>query len=192
METHKESMVTLQYGTVDEVHDKDYLVKVKIPVLDDLVTDWLPVLARSSYGNKTYDLLDEGTQVAVLLDPTGTDGVVLGALYSEPDPPPVETRDKWHKTFKDGTTLEYDRDAHKLTVDTKGEIDIDATGKISIQAQGDITIESVTGQLKIKSLLPLTVESEMQTTVKAPITTIDAPLTIMTGNLKLMGAILPP
>jgi len=189
-ETLRESAATLQFGIVEEVDDAKALVKVRLPALDDMVTHWLHVLADDSLDDKDYALPDPGTQVAILLDPRGEDGVMLGALYSEADRPPVSTRDKWHRKFSDGTTIEYDRAAPKLAVDAQGDIEIDATGNVTLKAQGDITIESVTGQLKIKSLLPLTVESQSKTIIKAAANIdLDAPLINSIGFLKIIGGI---
>lgn len=189
-QTLMESMATLQYGLIEEIDDANYLVKVKIEVLDDLVTDWLPVMTSVSQDDQDYHLPDEGTQVALLLDPTGTDGIVLGAVYSEVDAPPVGTRDKWHRKFKDGTTIEYDRAAHKLTVDAKGEIQIDATGPIKVKGNQAVTVEGQTMTLKA---LTVTIEAQTIAKIEAPVAELDTMLT-KTGPMLVEGLLqfVPP
>lgn len=169
-ETFKEAGVTLEFGIVTQVDEAKHRVKVRIPDLDDMETHWLPVQVGASFGNQDYGLPDEETQVALLLDSRGENGLVLGAVYSEADPPPVQSKDKWHKRFKDGTSLEYDRASHVLTVDVKGEVRIKATGEIKIEAQ------------------TASVQALVKAQVSAPLIDLDAPLT-KTKNLLVQGLI---
>jgi phage baseplate assembly protein gpV len=57
-------------------------------------------------------------------------GAVLGAIYSNADLPPVNNPDKFHLTFKDGTSVDYDRGAHvlELKFQDQGEIKYDGGG----------------------------------------------------------------
>ncbi|MZP49315.1 phage baseplate assembly protein V, partial [Escherichia coli] len=83
--------------------------------------------------NKDYWLPDIGEQVEVLLDDNGEDGVVLGAVYSSVDTPPVTDKDKRYVRFSDEAAIEYDRKQHQLTVN--GGIE-----KIVIEVKTSITI----------------------------------------------------
>jgi phage baseplate assembly protein V len=155
-ETFAEAAPTLKFGTVSAVDEAAMRVRVRLPELDNLRTQWLPVLTRKSKNDKDYWLPDEGEHVAVLLDAQGEDGVVLGAIFSGADPVPVASRDKWHRRFADGTTLEYDRAAHHLHVDCAGTITAIAKGSASVKAP-DITLDTpqttCTGNLTIQGLL---------------------------------------
>jgi phage baseplate assembly protein gpV len=51
-------------------------------------------------------------------------GVVLGAIYSDVDRAPVNSADKFHLGFKDGTAVEYDRAAHLLALNFQDETTI--------------------------------------------------------------------
>jgi phage baseplate assembly protein V len=113
----------------------------------------------------------------VLLDAQGEDGVVLGCVNSEVDPPPVASADKWHRAFKDGTVIEYDRTAHKLTVDAQGDMTIKASGPIKIEAQ-NVEVQALTA----------TVNAQVKTAVNAPLIELNAPLT-KTGPLLVAGLI---
>ena len=107
-----------------------------------LVTDWLPVLVSRACGDCQYDLPDVGDAVLCLFLPHGREaGFVLGSLYSG-STPPVTDGDKWHRAFRDGTTLEYDRKAHKLTADVKGDVDVTATGSVTGRIKGAVSISS--------------------------------------------------
>lgn len=111
-------------------------------VTDPLVTDWLPVLVSRACGDCQYDLPDVGDAVLCLFLPHGREaGFVLGSFYSG-GVPPVADGDKWHRTFRDGTTLEYDRKAHKLTADVKGDVDVTATGSVTGRIKGAVSISS--------------------------------------------------
>src|SRR5262249_30052845 len=75
---------------------------------------WLPVLVTKSQEDKAYWMPDVGEQVICLMDERDEAGVVLGAIYSSVDQPPVTDENKYHITFKDGTSFEYDRSQHVL------------------------------------------------------------------------------
>lgn len=103
-------------GVVEEVDGKTARARVKFPQQGGLVSGWLDVLCRSSLGDQDVALPRPGCQVAVLLDDDGVDGCVLGAVYSETDPPPSESATAWAIGWADGGRLEYDGTAHKLIV----------------------------------------------------------------------------
>ena len=126
-ETFNEAAPTLKFGTVSAVDEQTMRVRVRLPDLDNLRTDWLPVLTRKSLRDKDYWLPDVGEHVAVLLDANGDDGVVLGAIFSDADTVPVVSRDKWHRRFDDGAQVEYDRAAHHYSVD------VPASGTITLR-----------------------------------------------------------
>jgi len=151
-------------GIVVAVDEKSGKVRVQFPDRDDLVSDWLPVMQEFCVGNQQYRLPDEQTQVAVLMDENYEAGVVLGAIYSDCDPPPVTNRDLYYRRFKDGTVIQYDRAGHKLTADVKGEIDARA------DVQAFITSPLVKAVATIKVVH-------------------DTPLTECTGNLSVAGGI---
>lgn len=155
-DTFNESAPTLKFGTVSAVDEKSCRVRVRLPDLDNLRTAWLPVGVRKTKADKDYWLPDIGEHVAVLLDGRGEDGVVLCAIYSDADSVPVVSRDKWHRKFADGTTLDYDRKAHQLTVNCVGGITVVAAGSVLVQAPSvtlDTPITTCTGDALIKGKL---------------------------------------
>lgn len=82
-------------------------------------TDEIPVLVTNSGGDESANPIDIGAFVAVLLDDENpVNAVCLGAVRTAPR----KSLNKKYHEFKDGTNLEYDREAHILTADVKGEI----------------------------------------------------------------------
>ncbi|WP_304680385.1 phage baseplate assembly protein V [uncultured Desulfovibrio sp.] len=134
----------IRVGTVTGRQPETLRVQVRCAdtVTDALVTDWLPVLVSRASGDCQYDLPDVGDAVLCLFLPHGREaGFVLGCLYSG-NTPPVTDGDKWHRVFRDGTTLEYDRKAHKLTANVKGDVDVTATGSVTGRITGALTAEA--------------------------------------------------
>jgi phage baseplate assembly protein V len=134
IETLRESLATLRFGFVTAVDAATHRVRVRLPDLDDLETWWLPVLVARTHRDRFEHLPDVGEHVALLLDPRGEEGVVLGALYSARDPSPGGSPDITRATFADGTTVEYDRAAHRLLVSVRGPVTIIADGAVQVQA----------------------------------------------------------
>ena len=109
-------------------------MRVKVTLRDTvnapLVTDWLPVLCPRACADLQYDLPDVGDQVLCLFLSYGLEqGFVVGAMYGKQSPH-VQSGDKWHRTFSEGTWLEYDRAAHKLSANVKGDVELFATGSV--------------------------------------------------------------
>ena len=108
----------------DAAHAK---VRVVFPDYDELVSWWLPVIFAKTQNDKAYWIPDIGEQVVCLMDLRDEAGAVLGAIYSNADMPPVNSADKFHLAFKDGTSVDYDRAAHVLDLKFQdhGEIKYD-------------------------------------------------------------------
>ena len=131
-------------GVVTEVSAAKCAARVQFPDNDGMVSFWLPVLQHKSLKDKHYFVPDVNEHVACLLDDNGEAGVILGAIYSDADTPPVDSADKHHVTFEDGTVLEYDRKEHRLLADVKGDIEAHATGTLTAIIAGDSTITTPT------------------------------------------------
>lgn len=121
MQTHNFG-ATYQEGIVSAIDPKNHKVRCKIPALEDLETAWLSFLTPNAGGNQFYCLPDAGELVAILLDARGEGGCVLGTIYNEQDPTPVQNGEIWLKKFKNGTTIQHDRKSGDLTIHTKGKV----------------------------------------------------------------------
>ena len=132
---------TLQFGVVSAVDEAGHNLRVKIPALEGMETDWLPMTTPAAGGNQFYSLPDEGEQVVCLLDARGENGCVIGAIYSMADKPPASSKDKWVRRFKNGTVIEHDRKSGDVLVKTDGvvTIDADAVVKKTLTVEGLFT-----------------------------------------------------
>ncbi len=142
----------IRVGYVNARQPEKMRVKVTVPdtVGKQLVTDYLPVLCPRASGDMQYDLPDVGDQVLCLFLPYGLEqGFVVGAMYGRQEPP-VQSGEKWHRTFRDGTRLEYDREQHKLVANVQGDVEITATGNIRAELEGELSA-SAQGPASVKS-----------------------------------------
>jgi phage baseplate assembly protein V len=123
-------------------------VRVAFPDRDQLLSYWLPIFFSKTQNDKSYWIPDIGEQVICLMDGHDEAGTVLGAIYSSADTPPVQSADKYHMSFKDGASVEYDRAAHALAVSLPhgATINLSANGaSIAIDASGNITVHAAGG-----------------------------------------------
>jgi phage baseplate assembly protein V len=156
--------IQLKYGIVSEV--KKGFVRVKFEEDDGIVSDWLPALVKKSKTDKESNPLEINEHVVCIMDRYCEEGICLGAIYNEVDTPdPGEAAGKFRKLFSDGTLIEYDKNAHKLTVDVKGTLEAKATGDVSIDTNSNLK-----GTAGINA-------------------TIEAPAINLTGNVVVSGSL---
>lgn len=132
-------------GTVVARDPDKHKVRVQFPDHDNMVSDWLPVGVQKSLGDFDYWLPDLQTQVACLMDENYEFGVVVCAIYSDADLPPISNPDLFYKQFKDGTNIQYDRAAHKLSANVQGDVELTTTGTVTSDSQGLTTIKAAAG-----------------------------------------------
>lgn len=126
MNPNHDFTATLQFGTVAEVDDKKHAVRVDLPALENLQTDWLPVVTMGAGGNQFYCLPDVGALVVCVLDARGESGVCLGAIYNDADPVPATSRDIHVLQYSNGTRIQHNRKTGDVLVKTNGVVTIDA------------------------------------------------------------------
>lgn len=135
---------------------KPGFAQVQFPDLDGLVSAWLPLVVKKTLKDKECFTLDGGEQVACLLDDNFENGVVLGAVYSDADMPPVESSNKLHFQFFDGGSFEYDRSNGTLTIVTTGPVNVTAGGPVTVKAPS-VTVDApdttFTGNVLVKGKL---------------------------------------
>lgn len=149
------------WGEVCETDPATAKVRVTLPDRDDVVSWWLPVLHHKTLQDKAYFMPDVGEQVVVCFPPVSgmETGFVIGATYNAQDAPPVNSQDKWHLLFKDGSWLEYDRASHNLSGHIKGKVDdftvdedvnVKVGGNVSAEVGGNADV-TVSGELTAKA-----------------------------------------
>ena len=126
---------TLQFGTVAAVDASRHALRVTLPALESLQTDWLPMLTLAAGGNQFYSLPDVGELVVCLLDAQGESGAVLGAIYNDADPAPASHADLHVLQYSNGTRIEHDR--------RTGDVLVKTSGKVLVQASA-VTIDAPT------------------------------------------------
>lgn len=130
-------------GLVKQRDPQSARVRVTFPDHDQLLSYWLPIVVSKTQDDKGYWMPDVGEQVVCVMDEHDEAGAVLGAIYSVADTPPVQSADKYHMSFKDGASFEYDRSGHTLAVNlpSGSTMNISLNGaSIAIDASGDVAI----------------------------------------------------
>ncbi|PHV00158.1 phage baseplate assembly protein V [Iodobacter sp. BJB302] len=154
-ETFAESGVTLKFGIV--LASKPGFARISLPDTDNLRTMWLPIAYPKTQDDECYWTYDTGEHVALLLDAQGEDGVIIGAIFSDADTPPVTDSNKFGIRFNDGAMLEYDRQTHTLSVTGVSKVIVEASTTIVLKAGSKVTIDSpeaqFTGRLQVDGLL---------------------------------------
>lgn len=135
----------IRIGEVSSVNPAAGTCRVAFDDDSGIVSYDLPVIQRNTYKNHYFNMPDVGEDVLCVFLASGTEeGFVLGSFYAEEIAPPESSIDKSTIVFSDGTKLSYDRAAHKLTADVKGDIEATVTGKVNATAQGQVTVKSST------------------------------------------------
>lgn len=139
---------TLQFGTVAAVDASKHALRVTLPALENLQTDWLPMLTLAAGGNQFYSLPDVGELVVCLLDAQGESGAVLGAIYNDADPTPASNAELHVLQYRNGTRIEHDR--------STGDVRVTTSGKVLVQAS-EVTLDApqttTTGNLLVQGSL---------------------------------------
>jgi phage baseplate assembly protein V len=138
----------LRWATVTGVDEGAGTARVQIADGENMVSMPLRVMQRRTLKDQHQELPDVGEHVACLFAGQGFEqGVVLGAVYSEKDPCPGHEPQVAYHRFEDGTELQYDRKAHKLTGTIKGDVDVTIEGELTVKVNGAIVLESATSIL---------------------------------------------
>ncbi|WP_296663515.1 phage baseplate assembly protein V [Paraburkholderia sp.] len=153
-ETFDEFGATIKYGTVSA--SRPGFARVRLTDLGNLRTMWLPIAYPKTQDDQCCWTYDNGEHVALLLDRRGEDGVILGAIYSDVDRPPVTDPNKFVIRFKDGALLEYDRATHVLRISGMQRVEMEAGVEVVVRAPKalfDVADTRFTGSVTIDGQL---------------------------------------
>jgi len=130
----------VRLGTVEEADYQKARVRIRC---GDMLTGWLPWLTGRAGKDRDWWAPDLGEQVMVL-SPSGepAQGVVFLGIYQDSAPQPETDVNKRKVVFEDGTTVTYDRAAHKLDVLIKGDVAVKVTGKVDMKVEGEATVKA--------------------------------------------------
>lgn len=149
---------SLRFARVTEVNE-DGSARVELLDGPGLVSMPLRLLQRRTQKDKDQLFPEVGEHVACLFSGQGLEqGVILGAMYSSKNESAGQKTHMAYYEFEDGTVLSYDKEAHKLFADVKGELEafVEKTAHVEVkqnttliceadvlvEAKGDITLDS--------------------------------------------------
>lgn len=162
---------------IGTVHSVDYQQNTARVEFGAVVTDYLPWLTTRAAGNRTYDSLEVGEQVFVITPPGQALGVIVGVLNQSKFPAPDHSPEIQKTVYKDGSVISYDRAAHVLTADIKGDVKVFATGNIQAEAKKNISAKADNA---------VAVDAGTTATITAPKITLNGQTTI-NGSLSQGG-----
>ena len=126
----------IQAGTVAAVHADQTRVRVRWL---GKTSGWLPVLQQANAFKRRFIALRPGEQVLVL-----GEMYVLRGLYHQQLPVPDGSGSQVDiSEYEDGTRIEYDSRAKKLTIKAIGEVELTAERVTVNGAVGDVTVNGV-------------------------------------------------
>lgn len=139
-----------RYGTVAEA---DYTGEtagfpaVRVQLQDGaILSDWVPWFTPRAGNDRVWDPPEVG-EVVMLLAPSGelANAVAIPGIFSDGNAN-GDRAGLQRRTFDDGTVIEYDRQAHKLTIDaTESDGQVVVKGQaVSVEAAGAVTIKGAT------------------------------------------------
>lgn len=133
----------IRVGVVSAVYPDRATARVRFDDLIDnqgkaMVSHELQIVSPNTKENKYYRLPDIDEQALCLFLANGFEtGFIIGSVYSQGSKghkPPVNSADKAHVRFKDGTWIEYDREAKLLKVNCVGKVELVADEEIILDS----------------------------------------------------------
>lgn len=162
----------LRVGIVKEVLPDKGKAIVTFPQYDDQDSYELSVLQANTLKNKHFHMPDVDEQVYVLMDEDAEDGCILGAIYSEADPPSQTEADVYAMEFEDKTAIKYDRKANLMTLKMADETELSYDGenhalKIKVTSGGSVDIEAE-GPVSVSSDEAMTFKAAQSIALESP------------------------
>lgn len=178
----------IKIGTVSSVNPAKTTARVVFPDDDGLVSYDLQVLQVNSFRNTDFAMPDVGTDVVCAFLSSGSEeGFILGAVYTDGNPPPESSMDKRTVVFKDGTRISYDRATHTLSAEIGGTSIVADRQNVSVVAPTAISGEAGTsvsikgGQtVSVEGGQTVSVTGGAQISLSAPVLTLTMGGTTMT------------
>ena len=122
-----ESYKPIRIGEVVTVYPQRATARVRFLDMDEETSYELQILHFHTYRDKTFWMPRIGEKVVCLMLNL-TDGFIVGAFYHKDCSAPTDNGDKVVITFEDGTIIQYDKSAHKVTINCIGDVDITVNG----------------------------------------------------------------
>lgn len=121
---------------------------------DDAISPWLDVMQGTTSGAQVFRRPKPGSLVVCALDRNWESGTVLGATYSDTNPPPRDSDDVLAIVCDDGSRIDVDT--------SSGAVDIALSTGFKLAWSGtDLTI---TGKVRIVDDLEVTGQTDLKAT----------------------------
>lgn len=176
--------------TCGKVAEVDYqTARVKV-TMGEWTTTWLPWVTSRASNNIDWNAPEIDEQV-IILSPSGdiAQGVVIGSVYQGEQTEFIsdiaaQSRSNVHRIkYQDGTTIEYDRENHRLKADVQGDVEIAITKNLTatVQQNADVTItQNLTATVQENATL--TVQGDLTADVSKDCTINAKNLTLATSG----------
>ncbi len=114
-DAHRRIANAIRLGKIEQVNEATGQVRVRA---GEFLTGWINFATGRAGGDRTWWMPETGEQV-VIASPSGdmAQAVVIGTLYQDAHPAPANSKDKHRTEYADGTIVEYDRAAHRMTTE---------------------------------------------------------------------------
>lgn len=161
----------IRVGRVKEV---DYEAAEARVEFGPLLSDWIPWLTRRAGDDRDWAPPEAGEAVVVVASGGYLEtAVIIGSIYQSAFPANGDRANLRRVTFADGTVCEYDRSAHRFT------LNVPAGGaEVVVNSGGQVTVAAATG-------LNLTSETEIH--LAAPNIAIQGQVTQVGGDITSDG-----
>lgn len=126
----------LVYGEIVSING--HKARVKLKDFDGFETDWVQIPQLCTYKDKSSNVYEIGTEVALLINSDFDDGCIIGAIYNDEDVCITDDKNIKMLKFSDGSLIQYDKESHKFTLDIKSQIDIKAA---KVVIDGDLEVK---------------------------------------------------
>jgi phage baseplate assembly protein V len=168
-ETARLLMNSVAFGIVMSLDLSDATQPRAVVNVNSLQSAPMPWLARRAGPDAEWWAPEVGEQVAVICAYGDTvQGIILGSTYQANFPAPSTDPNVWQKLFKDGTFIQYDRNAHALTVDvtkSEGTVTINCQAA-TVNASENVTLNTptthLTGDLQVDGNTTVNGDTEMK------------------------------
>lgn len=137
-------------GIVTENDDAKCRSRVEFRDRDGVKSYWLSINQPGASGSKHYAMPDVGALVNCLVDGSGTEGTIIGAVYNDKDLPPIQDGKHVHLALEGGGVVDYDRGTGALAITMPGGVTINAPQGLTVVV-GETSLTITDGRIVAKS-----------------------------------------
>lgn len=132
----------IRRGVVVDRDPKKMRVKVQFQDEDEVVTQWIDAVSKSSTGVSAFQMPGKDDEIWCAMDAKGEGGCLIGSRYNGKDAPPSDSNDVVRVTWGGGF-FELNTASGNVQLKCGGAVSVEAGGDVTIKA-ADIVLESAT------------------------------------------------